>query len=183
MAQPEHLVSQRGRRDAPDAEVYELAREEELRRLDGQRAEVDAMRQRTAQYLAFVGAATAFLAGTGIKTPDRDAAFWWLAGSASMLSLAAIFLAVSVFLALALPALRPADWQFVLRPGAVLQMIEADVRAPDAAQLNRHLITLYGSMSVHNEAALAKLRHLYVGFLTVGALQLLVWTALVWARA
>jgi hypothetical protein len=185
-----HGPAHRTRTDA--LELYKLAREEELRRLESQRDELDSMRQRTAQYLAFVGAATAFLAGSGLKAPARDGVFYGLAALASILSLWMIFACVRVFLALEFPASKdgwrnfrpkPISWAFVLKPGALLAVIESDLPRPDEIDLVKYVASLYGEMSSDNAPGLAKVRRMYVSALVSGAVQVIGWTALVWVKA
>lgn len=81
--------------------MLKVAYEEGLRIIEDQVAELDSMRQRSVQFLAFVGSATAFLAGSGLGgTYDRGPAFFVLAGLASLVSAIAIALASFVLLSL-----------------------------------------------------------------------------------
>lgn len=65
--------------------VYKFVYDEALRLLDHQREELMTIRTRTVQYLAFIGTASAFLAGTGLKGHSRGVEFYVFAGLGSFL--------------------------------------------------------------------------------------------------
>src|SRR4051812_4074570 len=87
MASPAVLIKCRRRRQlvgalpspsplpsSTETDLYKVALEEERRLLDRQRGNLDNIRARTLQFLAFIGASTAFLAGSSLnadtgKTP------------------------------------------------------------------------------------------------------------------
>src|SRR5688572_27166118 len=76
---------------AKHEDLYEITYSEATRTLDDQAAEVSNARTRAVQFLAFVGAATAFLLGTAITgATQRDAVFYGLAIAGSALALAGI---------------------------------------------------------------------------------------------
>jgi hypothetical protein len=165
-----------------DVESYKLARAEELRILDLQRAQLESMRTRAAQYLAFGGAATGFLVGTGLSRADRDGLFFTIAGIATFVSFLTVALAVSVFVGGFDFRKRSASkWQFALPNGFVLRTAEADIR-PNESQINAYLARSYWKLADANRPALTRVRLQYVVFLATGAFQLLLWVILLWAR-
>lgn len=170
-------------RERPEsAKKYEVARDEELRRLELQRAEVEGIRARTAQFLAFVGAGTAFLVGSSLSSSDRDLVFYLIAGGATLISAFTIMTAISVFVGGVRPKRRmTARWSFTLRPGTVLRAVESDIE-PTESQLNAYLARLYAKMADENLPVLNRLRLQYLTFLSVGSAQLLSWVSLLWVR-
>jgi hypothetical protein len=139
------------------------------------------MRQRSVQFLAFVGASTAFLVGTGLKSPSRDGTFYVLAACASVCSLISVVLAV--FLLLSLKGLRPVDWSFRLFPSKLIEWIEPEVPQPDETDYLRALALQYEDMADKNTPLIALMRKYYVLFLFFGFTQLILWAWLAWAKA
>ena len=74
------------------APLERLAYEEGKRALADQTDELNGIRNRAVSYMAFVGSATAFLVGTGLKAAHRDAWFYSLAVLASAASLSTLAL-------------------------------------------------------------------------------------------
>jgi hypothetical protein len=172
----------RSRERPEDVASYKLARDEELRSLDLQRSQLESMRTRSAQYLAFGGAATGFLVGTGLTHAQRDSMFFWIAGIATVFSLAMVVLAVCVFVGgFDIRARSASKWQFALPNGFVLRAAEADIR-PTESQINAYLARNYWQLADANRPAMKRMQLQYVVFLAVGALQLVLWVILLWAR-
>ena len=103
MARPDLPRDPRPADTRPDAASLErLAYDEGKRALADQTDELNGIRTRAGSYMAFVGSATAFLVGTGLKAADRDAWFYALASVASTASLLTL-----VLIALVLDPYRP----------------------------------------------------------------------------
>lgn len=176
------------------ADLYKLAYEEGKRLVDDQLSELDTMRQRSVQFLAFVGSASAFLVGTSLKASDRTTIFYVLAIGASVLTLLTVFLCLSLLTAStwqggdsdvqkrgALRFLPHAEqWAFRLSPKALVQWIEPDVRQPSESDYYRALAERYEGMARENSQSLNKMRNRYVGFLAAAVLQLTLWLVLAW---
>lgn len=174
---------QGAREPASDYPQYELARAEELRRLEHQRDELDSMRTRTSQYLAFVGAATGFLVGNGLESAHRDAVFYVIAAIASLISTVAIYLAITVFLGGGkLIGRGVGKYAFTLNSLVVLRTVEADVPHANPSQVSAYMTRLYAEMADGNAPVLDIARRQYRWFLGTGATQVLGWTILLWAR-
>jgi hypothetical protein len=161
--------------------MYKLAYEEAKRSIDDQRDELNGIRGRSVSFVAFVGSATAFLAGSGLRVshPDRDALFYTLATIASAGAL--------VMLLQLYRLLRPSkklSWQYRLSADTLVQQwIESDVPAPNTGQFVRALTHTYDEMRVANEKLLDFIRRHYVWLVLVGSAQVILWAALVWLRA
>lgn len=178
--EPDEFATTRERSE--DVASYKLARDEELRNLDLQRAQLESMRTRSAQFLAFGGAATGFLVGTGLAGAARDATFFWVAALATATSLLTVLMAIAVFLGgFSLRNASASMWQFALPHGFVLRAAEADIR-PTESQINAYLARSYWQLADANRPAMHRLRFQYVLFLAVGSLQLLLWVTLLWIR-
>jgi hypothetical protein len=173
------------RTDSDAASVYKLAQAEELRRLDLQWKEAEGIRTRTAQYLAFVGATTGFLVANAPKS-DKGLVLWVFAAVGTALSLLAIYFAWCVSLSMdpRRPRTGRLKWSFKLTAGHTFTFAERQLpRPPDEAQMANFLASKYAEMSELNETALLRLRGTYAKFLVCGALQVIVWAALVWVKA
>ena len=156
--------------------MYRDVYEESQRSLDDQQDELKGMRDRAVQFTIFVGAATAFLVGTGLTAAHRDWVFYLIA------SVASLFSVVSVGLLLAL--LKPSkkhQWNYRLSSKSLIaDWIESDVPVPTEPQFLRALAMLYDDMQDENEILLKPLRQIYQVLMVVGVLQLILWAALVW---
>jgi hypothetical protein len=157
--------------------LYKIAYENSQRSLDDQVEELNGVRQRVGQYIAFVGSATAFLVGAGVRSPARDWVFYSLAGVATFVSICAIILTCLVLL----PVKR---WEYRLSTQDLIDgWIETDVPPPSEAHVVRYLGELYDEMRTSNDTALAYLRRFYVAAVATGSLQIVLWACLAWARA
>ena len=171
---------QRAKRDA-DAryeDLYRIAYEESRRTLDDQANELNSMRDRAVKFEVFIGAATAFLVGSGLSSSHRDAAFYALAAVASAASALMIFILFVV--------LNPSQkklWSYRLSARRLVRgYIETEVPLPSKAQSMRALSEMYDDMRVDNERILQSLRRWYRWLIVVGAAQITIWAALVWAK-
>jgi len=164
---------------ASHPDLYRVAYLESQRTLDDQRDEIRGLRDRSVQFMAFVGAATAFLVGVGLHASTRDALFYGLSFGASALSLVTIVLLFSL--------LNPNQrkmWHYRMSANILIaDWIEKDVPQPSEADLLRALAEEYDQMSENNEHLLGRLRSSYRWFVIIGAAQLITWAALVWAKS
>ena len=136
------------------------------------------MRDRAVQFTAFIGAATAFLVGTGLHAANRDAVFYALASLASALS------ALSIVLLIAL--LNPSNkrkWNYRMSATSLIEgWIENEVPGPSEAQFLRALSIRYENMRCENETLLESLRTWYRWLIIIGSTQITVWAVLVWLK-
>lgn len=158
-------------------ELYKIAMDEGRRALDDQLDELSGIRNRAVQFNAFVGAATAFLAGVGLRTGTniRDALFFGLAGTASLVSLAAL-----ACLALVIAPRRKAVFETRSSPGVILGWIDNDVPRPTEAAMLRGLAKQYEGRRSRNEVVLGHLRRLYVWTILLGGFAVLAWGVVAW---
>ncbi len=183
------------------ADVYKSAYEEGRRLVDAQAAELDAMRVRSLAFLAFTGAATAFLAGTSLDSPDKSGvAFYLLAIPATLLWVAALLSCLSILLAPKTPleiwAQRKTKagpdrtsywwamtWRFGVSPQAMARLANPGrekPKQPGSADVFQELAIDYEKMRDHNKDLLSVIRTRYACFLTVACIQLSLWVTLVW---
>ena len=159
-------------------DLYRIAYLESQRALDDQQDELKGMRDRGVQFTAFVGAATAFLVGTGLHPTHRDASFYFLAGVASALSVVLILL----LLRLLIPSSSKL-WHYRLSAKALIAgWIETDVPPPTEGHFLKALAEKYDQMREENEGLLGWLRISYRWLIIVGTAQITMWAALVWAK-
>jgi len=154
--------------------MYRVAYEEGQRALDDQVDELNGARTRAVSYLAFVGTATAFLAGTSLRSVDRNWVFFLVAGSAT---------ALLVFMLLAaLRVLVPKEsWQYRISGKTLIEgWIEADVPEVNEAHLLRELTMRYDRMRANNSEIIRKLRQAYIFEIGAGTFQLILWLVLAW---
>lgn len=159
-------------------DMYKLAYAESQRTLDDQTKELDSMRDRAVQFAAFVGAATAFLVGTGLLAAHKDIPFYILAGAASTVSAIWILL-----LFLLLNPSRRKLWGYRMSSTVLIEKwIESDVPEPTEANFLRQLTRAYERKRESNEAVLSSLRRLYRWFIVAGSAQVTIWAAVVWLK-
>lgn len=176
--------SDRGRTRPGKLPLYQLAYDQSIRALDDQLAELEGMRQRTVQFLAFVGAATAFLAGAGLRASTRDWVFYLLAGFGSAVSVAAIVATLCV-----LASSRYQDkkfgrliWDFRISGTKLVGLIEPEVGGPDEVDFLKFLAVRQDEMRTANETNLDVVRTMYYWALGLGGVQVLLWATLVWVK-
>jgi hypothetical protein len=161
-----------------DTELYEIVYREAQRALDDQQVELRGTRDRSVQFTAFAGAATAFLVGAGLHPSHRDASFYALASVASALSITLILL----LLALLFPR-RHKLWHYRLSARSLITgWIEAQTPPPSHAYVIRALARKCDDMREENEKLLISLRMWYRWLVVVGAAQVAAWVALVWVK-
>ena len=119
------------------------------------------------QFTAFVGAATAFLVGTGLQHSTRDVTFYTLASLASLLS--------AVLIVLILKLLMPSEknlWHYRMKPKILVEgWIEREVPFTDEAALLREVALEYDKMYGNNEILINATRRAYKWLIVVGAAQ------------
>jgi hypothetical protein len=159
-------------------DLYRIAYQEGQRTLDDEQDELNRIRDRAVQFTAFVGAATAFLVGTGLSSTSKDAVYYGLASAASALSAILI-----IFLFGLLAPIGRHSWAYRISTDYMVnRWIEADIPQLDEAGLLRAMTFEYGKMHRHNEAMLRSIRRLYRWLIATGAAQVTVWAALVWIK-
>lgn len=172
--------------------LYKEAFEEGKRAVDDQIAELDSMRQRSVQFMAFVGSATGFLVGSGLTATtalsNRGVPFYLSAGIASAVSVAAIIGLLSVLLTFARNRGKSRDlrahWNFRNSPEIlVTEWIDADVGAPTAEDFYKELAIAYERKLNINDPLLRQVRRSYTWFLSLGGLQVIAWAAVIWIFA
>lgn len=178
------------RQDAEDSRLatFELARLEELRLLELQRAQLDNIRTRTAQYLAFVGSASAFLAGSGLRAVDRDPWFYGFAVVATVFSGLSVAIGFVIFgnydpRGIFDGSRRKLLWKWGhTTKGHALEHALSEVPPVPASALARKLAERYQRAREENEPNLGVVQKTHVAFLALGSLQLVAWTVVVWTR-
>jgi hypothetical protein len=164
---------------AGQEDLYRIAYEESQRTLDDQQDELKSMRDRAVTFMAFVGAAAAFLIGTGLQVKHRDAGFYSLAIIASALSA----LSIALLIALLNPSTKK-KWDYRLSAKSLISgWIETEVPVPSEAHFLRALATKYDDMRAVNEILLDSLRTWYRWLIVSGSAQLTVWAILVWWKS
>ena len=164
--------------DRDAAELYSVAYAESQRTLDDQQDELKGMRDRAVAFTTFVGAATAFLVGTGLTVTHRDITFYTLAAVASALSAGWILLLIAL-----LNPRKKKKWNYRLSAKSLITgWIETEVPGPSKAQFLRALALTYDEMRTANEDLLGPLRTAYRWLIIVGSAQVTLWAALVWLK-
>lgn len=160
--------------------LYTIAYDEGKRTINDQLSELDSMRQRSVQFLAFIGSATAFLVGTSLKSVARPAEFYFVAVAATVLTLASVVLCILLLRASRKTFGKGDDWDFRVSPNRLLLWIEAEVGQPSSTDFVRALAVHYGKMIETNERALQAVRTRYMVFLLITVGQLILWLILAW---
>lgn len=159
-------------------EMYRIAYQEGQRTLDDQQDELNRIRDRSVQFTAFIGAATAFLVGTGLSATSKDALFYGLASAASALTAILIFLLFNL-----LTPTNRHPWKYQASTEFIIkQWIEADVPQLDEAALLREMALRYDRWHRRNEVMLTSIRGSYRWLIATGSAQVTVWAALVWIK-
>jgi hypothetical protein len=164
--------------------MYKVAFEESVRALEDQVDELSNIRQRLVSYLAFVGAATAFLVGSSLKpqvgsSANRDAWFYALAISGTSLMVVSVVFAILLLW----PRLTKLSTTASAKMIIDLHIDRKLSPVKDEGELYRDL-ALYNDIAVDaNDPVLKRARRFYFGAVVLGALQLCVWVALIWHSA
>lgn len=168
--------------DEARVSMYKAAYDEGKRKVDDQLAELDSMRARSVQFLAFVGSATAFLVAAGLRQTHRTDGFYVVAGLATFVSVMSIALVTSILTALRL--FRHTRWDFRINSKVLVEeWIDPEVGATSEARFFRDIALHYHTMATKNDPPLQRLRGRYIAFLTCGSFQVILWAALVWGYA
>jgi hypothetical protein len=158
--------------------MYKIAYQEGQRTLDDQQDELNRIRDRSVQFTAFIGAATAFLVGTGLSATSKDALYYGLASAASALTAILILLLFNL-----LTPTNRHSWKYqVSTEYMIKQWIEADVPQLDEAALLREMALRYDTWHRDNEVTLSSIRRSYRWLIATGSAQVTVWAALVWIK-
>lgn len=164
--------------------LYEIAVEEGRRALDSQFTQLDSIRQRTVQYLAFVGAATAFLVGTAMRGTQgtRPDIFLVFAGVGVLTVIISLMLTWSILTASKRwwwPVSR-FKWDASVSPRLLNSWIHPEVGPkPTDADFLQALANQYDDMIETNDGILEAIRRRYRWFLGFGFIQLCVWIMLI----
>lgn len=174
---PRRSEGQLNRRRIDEHEdLYQVVYEESQRALDDQKDELNVLRDRSVQFVIFIGAATAFLVGTGLQSLHRSTSFFILAGIASAVSLTTI----GYLFAILNPATKT-KWAYRLSSDYLIaDWIEKEVPRPSRAEFIRDLAVMNDDSQRENEKLLSPLRKRYRLLIALGALQVIFWAALVW---
>lgn len=165
--------------DVPTPSLHAYAYDQGLRALDDQRDELNGIRTRAVQFVAFVGAASGFLVGSALGSSDADSDLFYVV--ASIASIASVVMLVCVALVLS-PAKK---FEYRLDPNVLVQQwIERDVpRRPTQPELLSGLAKLQSGMIQDNETSLNKWRRQYRVLIISGLVSLSLWMAAVWIFA
>jgi hypothetical protein len=164
-------------RSSSQTDLYQMAYEASQRALDDQQDELGRLRDRGVNFAAFIGAATAFLVGTGLNASHRDWVFYLIAICASVCSLAFLW----ALIVLLNPSTRKL-WRARISARVLIdEWIDVDL-PPTQAQFTKELALSYDKARENNEKLLQAVRTWYRVLILVGSAQVLLWVALVWVR-
>ncbi len=176
------LTPDDGKGEAARVSMYKAAFEEGKRALADQLSELESMRTRAVQVLAFTGSATAFLVGAGLKPDPSHRTFWFfaLAIAATLVSVLGI---VNVMLLLISRAKGGAlTWNFRVSSKILAeQWVSPQVGAKTESRFFRDLAVHYDKMFEENKTAITWTQKKYRFVLVVCSTQIILWAALVWA--
>jgi len=167
-----------------DVEVYKHVVEVGLDALNDQLKELEGIRSRTVQFLAFVGTATAFLVGTSLRGSSDAGTVFNVVGVIATLG-------IGVLLMLCLSILmgakhwyggRSMNWDFQDDPMAYLEWIDGgdSVRPKSNVVFYRYRAQRMSKQLQSNDGYLQKIRARYIFFLIAGIAVLSTWGALAW---
>ncbi|BCO99318.1 hypothetical protein [Mycobacterium intracellulare] len=167
---------------AENAALYRVAYDESVNALKTQSDELSGMRQRLVSFLAFVGSATAFLAGSALtatqstttQSGHRSDLFYGVAAVASLLMLAVITYTVNI--------LRPKSAK-IIRAASAYRIVEGHIETDiptNEGHLLRNLALRNDEAVQANRSVLVKLRRDYVTAIALGSLELVALIGLVW---
>lgn len=186
------IYKRQGAVEESEQPMYEIAYDEAKRSVDSQLSELDGMRQRVVQFLAFIGSATAFLVGTSIgprSAGSRDDVFYTLTICATAASVILMILVVVILRGLALvptgrqefPKRLPGTitWRFRIRPTSLVRWLDASIK-PNSTQFTQFLVEKYEEMRIWNDGWLRIVRRYYAAYIGMGVIQLALWGSLAW---
>lgn len=174
--------------DEPKIRLYRESYEEGKRAVDDQMAELQSMRERSVGFIAFVGSATGFLVGTGLPSITvRTGWFFSTAAFATLISALAIVALISILLGLVVVRdgrrrrIHRAVWNFRNSPETLVRdWIEPDLGAHAELDFYRDLALNYETKLTENDPLLNQVRVSYVLLLTLGSLQIVAWSVVLW---
>lgn len=169
--------------EASQLAMLKVACDEGRRAIEDQVSELDSMRQRAVQFLAFVGSATGFMVGAGLGASARPKGFEPLALAATASSLLTILLVAFLLLGIVFESWRPRRSKWLVRINAgrlVREWIGPDIGVSKEAEFYQDLALAFEKMAKNNKPALEALRRWYWILLVVGSAQVSLWALLVW---
>lgn len=181
----------RGNRRWAAPEVYKLTYEESKRSLDSQTQELDSIRQRAIQFLAFIGTGTAFLVGSGLAVTTRTAGFYFLSISGTALLVIAMLLLAYVLFPLRKESVHTSDdtsknrlkvapWRGRLSGTRLIAEVDRDIPKATEQAFTAALVKQYDRMLSSNLATLKLVRRAYLAFVFCSVLELACWITVVW---
>jgi hypothetical protein len=173
-------------------EVYKLAYEESKRSLDSQTLELDSLRQRAVQFLAFIGAGTAFLVGSGLAVDARPFGFYLFSIAGTILLIIAMLVLGYVLFPLhrvsvstsgdkSKKRLRVAPWRGRLSGARLIAEVDRDIPKATEEAFTAALVKQYDRMLTSNLLTLKAVRRAYVTFVFCSVLELACWVIVVWS--
>ncbi|MCD9625633.1 hypothetical protein [Rhabdothermincola salaria] len=155
------------------ADLYRLAYTESRARVHDQTEELSTMKQRAVQFVAFIGASTAFLVGSVVGNSGSIGA-----GGQILAGVATVFL-IGMLASLTL-LLWPGKWSLSVQAQPLLtDWIDSDIHPPGPA-IYKELAEEVDKKADGNELELGRRRWLYVAAILCGMGQLALWIALGW---
>lgn len=177
--------SHSARRPSMEVDVYKHVVDVGLTALKDQLSELDGIRARTVQFLAFVGTATAFLVGTSLRSTSdaRDSIFNVAGVTASA--------GIAIMLMLCISILTGAHhwwggktmtWDFQDDPAVYIEWLDGDdsVRPKSDVVFYRYRAKRIAEQLQSNDKYLASVRKRYIVFLVAGIAVLAAWGVLAW---
>lgn len=181
--------------------LYKLAYDEGKRALTDQLDELNGMRTKAVQFIAFVSTATAFLAGFGLRNTDRTLWFFLIAGAASALSLMAIFYLArilsprirnlspklrrwvpKIFLPKGLPDGEQLGVSFTIEANVIMDDWIRGRELPRRCEwvLLEEITHSYVALVEGNKPLVDQIRRNYGRMIVLGALGVITWAGLAW---
>lgn len=185
-------------------ELLKAAYEAGHRALDQQYSALTAIRQRSVQFMAFVGSATAFLVGSAISAaPTRGILFYVSLVSATVISLASLLFLFLVLLALVRkPDLDAegnrklslhkrhywmiwrwgrAEWNFSVDPEVLIEdWVNPRINPSGISEFYRDLALHSQSQLDENDFYMVQIYRWYNLFVAFAALQVIAWSVTAW---
>jgi hypothetical protein len=150
--------------------------------LDDQVSELDSMRNRSVQFLAFVGSATAFLVGTSLNGAVPRGPGFGITGALGTLGILALLVILRSILTGTANWFGGAqmNWNYRLDPTAYTEWLDEQGSRVSAEVFYRHLAGVYRTQKVANEEYLKVIRARYFAFLVSSTSVLLIWGVVAW---
>ena len=164
------------RPDLPD--VYAAIKDETLRALEAQFAEISAMRSRLPPYAAFIGTGIGVLVGSALKPDQRPSWFPFAAFGGALTLALMVYLMVMVLLGAGWN-LKPTPFATNIPYVSMRDSVAYDVPVPTAPAFHAQMAKSYAACIKHNEPLIASVRKHYVLALSSGSVSLLIWVCTV----